>query len=66
MNLQPLFVGNELNYTYVATGNVHPNDLGYQVIADALAVPEPSSAILVGLGLVAVIGRLRRRKARAI
>ncbi len=59
------FVGNELAYTYVAdNGNVHPNDLGYSVIAGVIeAVPEPSTFALTALGLAALIvaGRGHRR-----
>ena len=47
-------------------GNVHPNAMGYQAIAEqATAVPEPSSvAGLVATGGVFVLGALRRRRAR--
>jgi lysophospholipase L1-like esterase len=66
INPYPLFVGNELAYTDIANGNVHPNTIGYGVIAGLLApVPEPSSILSLGLGLsVAIIGgiwRIRRR-----
>jgi lysophospholipase L1-like esterase len=63
VNLQPLFQGNEFAYTYIQTGNVHPNLLGYQVIANAL-VPEPSTVVLLGIGILPVAYRLRKPKAR--
>ena len=50
-------------------GNVHPNALGYSVIANAViaanAVPEPASWLLISLGLgsVAGIARLKTRRA---
>ena len=40
------FLGNEAQYTFIASSgtqyNVHPNDQGYQVIANQMEVPEPS------------------------
>lgn len=61
VDLQPLFHGHDLDYTYIATGNVHPNDLGYQVIANAFgSVPEPSTVILLGMGLLPIAYRLRK------
>ncbi len=58
----PLFVGRELDDTYIATGNVHPTPAGYQLIATAVeSVPEPTSLILVGMGcgVVTIVGRAR-------
>ncbi len=63
------FVGNELTYTYIANGNVHPTSAGYAAIAQAIpmdAVPEPSSLALFAIGVVAgghVVIRRRSRRA---
>lgn len=64
--------GSTVGGTYGGTlplGDVHPNALGYGVIAAAITpalVPEPSSLVLVGLGLVAAFGATRQgRIARA-
>lgn len=63
----PLFVGHELEYTNIATGDVHPNQSGHAAIGGALAqaVPEPSSVISLALGTVGVAAlALRRTSAR--
>lgn len=61
------FLGHELAYTYIASGNVHPNDAGYQLIANQMVqqVPEPSPALLFGAGLVVALGFGRRARLRA-
>lgn len=66
------FVGHEAQYTYmnVIPGDVHPNALGYSVIANAIeqaSVPEPSTFAVMALGFVALAaaGRRRARLARA-
>jgi lysophospholipase L1-like esterase len=56
------FKGHELAYTYIASGNVHPNALGYAVIAGQMeTVPEPSSVLVFGAGLVGCFTLVRRR-----
>lgn len=61
------FVGHEAQYTYITGGgNVHPNALGYSVIASQIeAVPEPSTLAVMGLGFAAVAIHARRRRNRA-
>jgi lysophospholipase L1-like esterase len=60
------FLGHELSYTYIASGNVHPNDAGYQLIANQMIqqVPEPSTALLFGAGLAGALGFGRRARRR--
>ncbi len=56
--------GSSVGGTYggvLPLGNVHPNALGYGVIAAAATVPEPSSWILLGLGIATVAGLRARR-----
>lgn len=54
--------GNQLSLTYIATGDVHPNDAGYAALSKAAipaAVPAPGALVCFGIGLFA--RRLRRR-----
>ena len=60
------FVGHELAYTYIASGNVHPNSAGYQAIADQMAaVPEPSGFLVMGAAVLGWFALGRRRPAAA-
>ena len=65
------FVGNEAKYTYLSltSDNVHPNALGYSVIAaqlgNATPTPEPSTLAVMGLGFAGLVVVARRRVARA-
>jgi lysophospholipase L1-like esterase len=66
------FLGHELALTLIASGNVHPNDAGYQAIAGQLeaqsvSAPEPSSLFVLGLGFLGLAGfrQLRRAPTRA-
>lgn len=64
--------GSSVGGTYGGTlplGDVHPNALGYGVIADAViaanAVPEPASLVLVGLALIPLVGAGRAKFGQA-
>jgi len=63
------FVGHEAQYTYLSatSDNVHPNALGYSVIANSIeqaSVPEPSTLAVMGLGFAALALTARRRALR--
>jgi lysophospholipase L1-like esterase len=66
------FLGHEAAYTYmtVDAGDVHPNALGYSVIASQIAgaqiVPEPSTLAVMGLGFAALALTARRRARRTL
>jgi lysophospholipase L1-like esterase len=64
VDLYPLFAGRELELTNIGTGDVHPNQAGYALIAGALAqaVPEPSSCLLVAVGSGLGVGLAARRR----
>lgn len=59
------FVGHESAYTYIAAipGDVHPNALGYSVIAGRIeATPEPSTLAVIRLGFAGLAVAARRRR----
>jgi lysophospholipase L1-like esterase len=59
------FVGHEAQYTYMSptSDNVHPNALGYSVIAGQIeAVPEPSTIAVMGIGFAALAVHVRGRR----
>jgi lysophospholipase L1-like esterase len=63
------FLGHEAQYTYIASSgsqyNVHPNALGYAIIAGEMQpVPEPSTLAVLGAGAIGLIVSGRRRRNR--
>jgi lysophospholipase L1-like esterase len=64
------FLGHEADWTLIKSGNynVHPNDQGYRVIGEKLilaSAPEPSSIVLIGVGIFLALGACRMRRDRA-
>ncbi len=62
------FLGKEAELTHIldapAGTNVHPNDAGYAVIANAIApVPEPATIVLLGAFGIGLFARNRIRRA---
>jgi lysophospholipase L1-like esterase len=68
VDLATPFLGHEAQYTYILSGNVHPNDLGYGVIAQqmeaAASVPEPGALALLAAGAALLTGYGWRRSVR--
>ena len=66
VDLAPSFLGKELQLTNIGTGDVHPNQAGYAVIAGDLAsaVPEPSSLSMLAVGVAGLIALLARPRLR--
>ena len=67
VDLEPSFLGRELELTNIGIGDVHPNQAGYAVIAAdlAAAVPEPASLAMLGVGLVGLLGYGWHRRGEA-
>jgi lysophospholipase L1-like esterase len=63
------FVGHEVQYTHILDGNIHPNDIGYGVIAQQMIsttqAPEPTTLALFGLGTIFLAGYRRRVRSRS-
>lgn len=69
VDLATPFAGRELELTNIASADTHPNQAGYQVIANAFnrtlspaAVPEPASVALFALGALGLVGYRRFKK----
>ena len=61
------FRGRENELTFISSGGAHPNDQGYAVIAQQMAlatVPEPASATLLAAGIVALVVLFARSEFR--
>ncbi len=60
------FAGHEAQYTYILSGNIHPNATGYGVIAEqmirASQAPEPGSLTLLGVAAASIGGWCWRRR----
>ncbi|MDB5349666.1 MAG: hypothetical protein JWN86_913 [Planctomycetota bacterium] len=71
VDLYTPFIKHEGEYTYILAPppgtNVHPNEFGYGVIANAInPVPEPSTMALMGVLGLGIAGRAYRRKTAAV
>ena len=69
VDLATPFAGRELELTNIGNADTHPNQAGYQVIANAFgrtlspaAVPEPASVALFALGAIGLVGYRRFKK----
>ena len=64
INTYTPFLGNEAQDTFITTSgslyNVHPNAAGYQLIADQMEVPEPSTFVVLAAGLGGMLATRRR------
>jgi lysophospholipase L1-like esterase len=67
VDLEPSILGRELQLTNIGTGDIHPNQAGYAVIAAELSqavVPEPASVLMLAVGLLGLFARTRFRLKR--
>lgn len=69
VDIQPRFLGHEAEWSNITQDpigdNVHPNDAGYAQIAQAIIVPTPAGAGMIGAVGLCVLARRRRRSERA-
>jgi lysophospholipase L1-like esterase len=68
VDIHDAFVGHEVAYTFILSGDAHPNAAGYAAMAaqmDAASAPEPSSAVLLvpALWALTCIRKCLERKA---
>jgi hypothetical protein len=61
VDIHDAFIGHEAAYTFILSGDSHPNAAGYTAMAaqmDAASVPEPSGALPLATALI-VLGCIR-------
>lgn len=61
VDIHDAFIGHEAAYTFILSGDSHPNTAGYAAMAaqmDAASVPEPSGALPLATALI-VLGYIR-------